>query len=97
MLPEELPCVPLLELLAPVELVPPEALDLPAPCEAFHSSRLSLPSWSLSSWSKDWLCELDDELPPAAALFDDDGLAVLLCDMDGCDLELLFCFAVSLA
>jgi hypothetical protein len=50
----------------------------------------------LSSWSND-LLELDDELPPEAALLDD-GLLVLLCDIDG-DLELLLldCFDVSFA
>lgn len=73
---------------------PPAALLEPWP--ASYSWRLSLPSWSLSSWSND-LLELDDELPPDAALFDD-GLLVLLCDMDG-DLELVLldCFDVSLA
>ena len=102
----ELPDVPELLLLPleepvlePVLLGDCEELDEPPaalPCDALNSSRLSLPSWSLSSWSND-LLELDDELPPDAALFDD-GLLVLLCDMDG-DLELVLldCFDVSLA
>jgi len=74
---------------------PPAAL----PCDALNSSRLSLPSWSLSSWSNDLLLLEDDDPPEAALLSDDedDGVLVLLCDADG-DLELeLDCFDVSLA
>ena len=91
------------ELLAPVllgvleceELLPPAAL-LPF-CPALYSSRLSLPSWFVSSWSNDLLA-LDDDEPPEAALFCDDEPELLLCDMDG-DLELVLldCFDVSLA
>jgi hypothetical protein len=81
------------------DLLEPDVLD---PCEAFHSSRLSLPSWSLSSLSKDWDPEdepLLEELPPEAALLlDDEGLLLLLWDMEGCEALLpLFCFAESLA
>ena len=104
----ELPELPLLPLEAPVlpELVllgecdeldePPAALP-EEPCEALYSSRLSLPSWSLSSWSKDLLL-LEDDDPPEAALLSEDEPDVLLCDMDG-DLELVLldCFDVSAA
>jgi hypothetical protein len=124
-LPPEVPLelLPLLPLLDPVEpepvlllelgeLLPPAAL----PCDALYSSRLSFPSWSLSSCSNDLLPELDEELPPEAALLladepvepdepdedepeapEDDGLLLLLCDMDGDFVVLLDCFDVSLA
>jgi len=111
----EVPELPLLPLEEPVLLPDPvllgEELELdepPAalPCDALNSSRLSLPSWSLSSWSNDLLLLEDDEPPEAALLFEDepdedapedDGLLVLLCDADG-DFELLLdCFDVSLA
>lgn len=58
----------------------------------------------MSSCSKDLpeLPELDEELPPEAALLfaeepEDEGLLVLLCDMDGDFWVLLDCFDVSLA
>lgn len=98
---DELLLLPLVDeplLLEPVLLgvlewdeLPPAALLWPA----LYSSRLSLPSWFLSSWSND-LLELEDDDPPEAALFCDDE-PELLCDMDG-DLELeLDCFDVSFA
>jgi hypothetical protein len=102
-LPEE-PLLPLEEpvLLEPVLLGECEELDEPPaalpedPWDALYSSRLSLPSWSLSSWSKDLLL-LDDD-PPEAALLSDDEPELLLCDMDG-DLELVLldCFDESAA
>jgi hypothetical protein len=109
LLPEEpdVPDVPLLveEPLVPalpLELEPAPLLDEPEaalePCAASHSERLTWPSWFLSSLSNDSEPDdLDDELPPDAALLDDDGLLLLLCDMLGCDVLLLFCLAESLA
>jgi len=74
---------------------PPAALP-EDPWAASYSWRLSLPSWSLSSWSKDLLLLLDDD-PPEAALLSEDEPELLLCDTDG-DLELVLdCFDVSAA
>jgi len=88
------PALPL-ELEPPLDDEPEAALE---PCAASHSERLTWPSWFLSSLSNDSEPDdFDDELPPEAALLDDDGLLVLLCDMLGCDELLLFCLAESLA
>jgi hypothetical protein len=62
--------------LVPLPLEPEAALEPDLPWLAFHSSRLSLPSWSLSSCSNDW--EPDELLAPEAALLSDD---LLLCDI----------------
>lgn len=90
---EDEPVLPELVLLGECELdEPPAALLWPAS----YSSRLSLPSWFLSSWSNDLLL-LDDDVPPEAALLSEDEPEVLLCDMDG-DLELVLdCFDESAA
>ena len=76
-----LPELPLVLPVLPEDDVPPEALDEPWP--AFHSSRLIWPSWFLSSLSNSAeLPLLEDELPPAALLGDEDD------EDDGVELEL---------
>ena len=77
-----LPELPLVLPVLPEDDVPPAALE--EPCPAFHSSRLIWPSWFLSSLSNSAELplledELEDELPPAALLGDED---------DGVELEL---------
>ena len=78
--------------LAPLPLEPDAALEPFEPWAAFHSSRLSLPSWFLSSCSKD--CAPEELLPPEAALRSG---VLLLCDMDDEDCLALPCFAASFA
>jgi hypothetical protein len=110
---DEPPMLPLLELpMLPPELVPPVELELPCSFFwwASHSERLIWPSWLVSISLNSSLPDFEDEEPPAAALLPegedevppadddvplDDG--VLLCDIEGDELELDLFFVASSA